>query len=86
MDQLICASLSHIHYWYEVGMFKVPADCHLIDVWYFPFIKLEPKYGTTIYYVIAMLLRMVLRVPYTQYGFFYLELHVFGAVPVRKKR
>ena len=25
MDQLICASLSHTHYWYEVGMFKVPA-------------------------------------------------------------
>ena len=23
--QLICASLSHIHYWYEVGMLKVPA-------------------------------------------------------------
>ena len=22
MDQLICASLSHIHYWYEVGMLK----------------------------------------------------------------
>ena len=25
MDQLIYASLSHIHYWYEVGMLKVPA-------------------------------------------------------------
>ena len=25
MDQLICASISHIHYWYEVGMLKVPA-------------------------------------------------------------
>ena len=24
MDQLVCASLSHIHYWYEVGMSKVP--------------------------------------------------------------
>ena len=23
MDQLICASLSHTHYWYEVGMLKV---------------------------------------------------------------
>ena len=23
MDQLICASLSHSHYWYEVGMLKV---------------------------------------------------------------
>ena len=27
MDQLICASLSHTHHWYEVGMFKVPAEC-----------------------------------------------------------
>ena len=25
MDQLICASLSHTHYWYEVGMLKVPS-------------------------------------------------------------
>ena len=25
MDQLICASPSHTHYWYEVGMLKVPA-------------------------------------------------------------
>ena len=25
MDQLICASLSHPHYWCEVGMLKVPA-------------------------------------------------------------
>ena len=24
MDQLICASLSHTHCWYEVGMLKVP--------------------------------------------------------------
>ena len=26
MDQLILASLSHTHYWYEVGMLKVPAS------------------------------------------------------------
>ena len=26
MDQLICASLSHTHYVYEVGMLKVPAN------------------------------------------------------------
>ena len=25
-DQLICASLSHAHYWYGVGMLKVSAD------------------------------------------------------------
>ena len=25
MDQLIFASLSHTHYWYEMGMLKVPA-------------------------------------------------------------
>ena len=28
MDQLICASLSHTHYWYEVGMLKLyHVDC-----------------------------------------------------------
>ena len=27
MDQLIFASLSHTHFWYEVGMLKVPAVC-----------------------------------------------------------
>ena len=26
MDQLLCASLSHTHYWYEVGMLKVPKN------------------------------------------------------------
>ena len=26
MDQLIFASLSHTHYWYEVGMLKVPVN------------------------------------------------------------
>ena len=30
MDQLICASLSHTHYWYEVGMLKVPVSCRKI--------------------------------------------------------
>ena len=29
MDQLTCASLSHTHYWYEVGMLKVPAGMEL---------------------------------------------------------
>ena len=24
MDQLICTSISHTHYWYEVGMLKIP--------------------------------------------------------------
>ena len=27
IDQLLCASLSHTHYWYEVGMSKMPANC-----------------------------------------------------------
>ena len=27
MDQSICTALSHTHYWYEVGMLKVPARC-----------------------------------------------------------
>ena len=25
MDQLVCASVFHTHYWHEVGMLKVPA-------------------------------------------------------------
>ena len=25
MDQIICTSLSHTHYWYEVGILKVSA-------------------------------------------------------------
>ena len=29
MDQLIFASISHTHYWYEVGMLKVPAYTRL---------------------------------------------------------
>ena len=31
MDQLIFASLSHTHYWYEVGMLKVPAVSKSMD-------------------------------------------------------
>ena len=31
MDQLICAFLSHTHYWYEVGMSKVPAKYTLFN-------------------------------------------------------
>ena len=30
MEQLICIPLSHTHYWYKVGMLKVPAK-HAID-------------------------------------------------------
>ena len=33
MDQLIFASLSHIHYWYEVGMLKVPALYRNTNTW-----------------------------------------------------
>ena len=29
IDQLLCASLFHTHYWYEVGMLKVPACCRM---------------------------------------------------------
>ena len=32
MDQLIFASLSHTHYWYEVGMLKVPAVVNTGDL------------------------------------------------------
>ena len=29
MDQLIYASLSDTHYWYEVGILKVPVVCNI---------------------------------------------------------
>ena len=32
MDQLIFASLSHTHYWYEVAMLKVPACMYVCIV------------------------------------------------------
>ena len=33
MDQIIFASLSHTHYWYEVGMLKIPAvDARSVNV------------------------------------------------------
>ena len=28
MDQLLCASLSRTHHWYEVGMLEIPAVCN----------------------------------------------------------
>ena len=31
MDQLKCTSLSHTHYWYEVGMLKVPARVFIVS-------------------------------------------------------
>ena len=37
MGQLICASLSHTHYWYEVGTLKVPAFVSLQLL--FPFLE-----------------------------------------------
>ena len=38
MDQLICASLSHSHYWYEVGMHVESTGCirHLIVGYRYP--------------------------------------------------
>ena len=35
MDQLICASLSHTHYWYEVGMLQVLAIGYQSHLLYF---------------------------------------------------
>ena len=43
MDQLICASLSYTHFWYEVGMLKVPAN--YIIRRYFQHAHLIPKVG-----------------------------------------
>ena len=32
MDQSICASLSHTHYWYEVGMLKLPPSLQTVPL------------------------------------------------------
>ena len=38
MDQLICASLSHTHYWYEVGMLGVLKVCTTNNGFVFVFV------------------------------------------------
>ena len=43
MDQLICASLSHTPYWYEVGMSKVPRCMTVGLVIVVPDFLLEPQ-------------------------------------------
>ena len=40
MDQLIFASLSHTHYWYEVGMLKVPAYSIVYQILYCTIVEL----------------------------------------------
>ena len=37
MDRLICASLSHTHYWYKVDILKVHENCRLISAVFFTF-------------------------------------------------
>ena len=37
MEQFICASLSNTHYWYEMGMLKVPADILLLFLLFLTF-------------------------------------------------
>ena len=39
MDQLICAFLSHTHYWYEVGMLKVSASVHVRFTFWMKFME-----------------------------------------------
>ena len=49
MDQLICVSLSHTHYWYEVGMLKLPPVLHsrllLVVIYVCSVIVLTPTSG-----------------------------------------
>ena len=47
MDQLIFASLSHTHYWYEVGMLKVPANIASSVSWSFRFLVRVRDSGVT---------------------------------------
>ena len=38
MNQLVCASFSYTHYWYEVGMLKVPAHHDALHCFSFVFV------------------------------------------------
>ena len=64
MDQLIFTSLSHTHYWYEVGILKVPAVQVDWIVWseFLPTFKLVVVViwfdGTILSYIITTLLTM----------------------------
>ena len=47
MDQLICASLSRTHYWYKVGMLKVPA-VYSVMVGFSPTLYIYPTLYCTV--------------------------------------
>ena len=49
MDQLICTSLSHTHYWHEGGMLKVPADVPIERVFHLKVDEEQCKHFTWIY-------------------------------------
>ena len=51
MDQLILATLSHTHYWYEVGMLKVPAvsgSSSCTTIFTAPFFQVPPGHSSTL--------------------------------------
>ena len=56
MDQLIFASLSHTHYWYEVGMLKVPAVVNSVE---FSLIKVAVRYIPVQYIAYTVLIEMM---------------------------
>ena len=45
MDQLICASLFHTHYWYKVGILKVLATCMYVCIYGHTFSKSTDQPG-----------------------------------------
>ena len=57
MDQLIFASLSHTHYWYEVGMLKVPAMyvyvCMYVGMYVFIKLHLTTQSGPVILVILC---------------------------------
>ena len=46
MDQLIFASLSHTHYWFEMGMMKAPAVVYLVSTPFYPWNPIRKTLGT----------------------------------------
>ena len=56
MDHIICASLSHTHYSYEVGMLKVPAYDSMIVLWYTQYTTIKQH----VYMYVCMYVCMVI--------------------------